>query len=56
MRKAVYRVFCWHWDDIFLRWERNILVEEKTHEMAELFILNSKEPIELQIEKVWILE
>ena len=54
MRKIKFRVISWYWDEFHLRYERIILHECDSYEIAEHFAKTSTETIELEIQKVFI--
>ena len=56
MRKVKFRVMTWYWDEFHLRYERIILHQCDSYEIAEHFAKTSDEPLDLQIEKVFIFD
>ena len=56
MRKVKFRVMYWLWDEFDFRYERILLHECDSYEIAEHFAKTSTEPLELQIEKVFIYD
>lgn len=54
MRKVKFRVISWYWDEFHLRYERIILHECDSYEIAEHYAKTSAETIELEIQKVFI--